>query len=1244
MKRRWLWLAPLLLVGLPVAALVLLLATEAGLRALAAGAERFAPGTLSIGRIQGSLRSPLEVSDIYYRQPGEDGAEVRLRRLHLDWQPRALLHGELRIVELWLEGLSVVPPVTEEEEKPMAWPPSPLEPPIAVVVEAFTITDIVIDRGESPLRIERVHLAARLDAKALHLERLAVTAPTFDAELKASVVPRGRYPLEAALHWSATLPEHLHLTGHGTVTGDLQHLEVRHHVAPPFAFDLEGAVRLAKATPEFDLRGTWRDLHWPPTGERVVSDEGRLQVSGALDAYRIALQAALRGQDLPATRLEATASGGAEVLTLKRLQVTSLGGMLQTAGDIRWQPQVQWDMMVHWRDLRWPPEGTLVARSPKGQLQTQGSLGAYRLALEAALDGPNIPPGHWTLAGTGDDTSLVLERLQVATLGGLMTGAGSLAWTPEVSWNLHLSGKDLNPGKQWAEWPGTLAFSMASDGALPTSGPRGTVHLETLSGRLRNQAIAGHARLAVEGEAYHLSELTLRAGSTWVEAAGGLAERWDLRAAFAAPNLADLLPDTQGKLRGRVRLQGKRQAPAIAGELAGSDLVHEDNRLRRLDVDMRVDLQDVRASRVRIEARDAVVAGQTVAALSVRGDGQIAAHVLEVALRAPEQRLKLALEGGLAEKVWRGTLRQAQIVTDRFGDWRFARPVALELGPTQARLAEACWQQASARLCAAGTWREAEGWQASARLVALPLALIQPWLPPNVTLAGSVSGEFTGQGSDDQLLGELTITPSPGTLTHRPDDEQPITVRFRDSRLRAALEPDRLTADFGLELVGQGMWRANLEVAPLMPGKELKASPLRGRLRGALTDLSLVSAFVPALEAPRGKVSVDLALAGALGAPQVIGTAAFTGGAVELPVAGIALEGVEFLAESQGGTVLDLRGQARSGPGQVNLNGKLRLDAAQGWPLTLLVQGNRFEAADLPEAHVLVSPDLQLAAQRERIELTGTVGVPEAKIAVHELPQSAVAVSGDERIEGAEGEPARSKEAIYARVAIQLGDKVTFEGFGLTAGIRGELLATEAPGKPTEGEGELRIVEGQYRAYGQQLDIKTGRLIFAGPIENPGLDVRAVRVTDEVTAGIQVSGTLKSPQLELFSEPALPQTEALSYLLLGRPLNQASSAEGNFLAQAALSAGLKGGNFLAKQLRSKLGLEELEVKSEGSLETAQLLIGKYLSPKLYVSYGAGLFGAGNTVRVRYDLFKKLSVRAEGGAQSAMDLLYSLDYD
>ncbi len=314
-------------------------------------------------------------------------------------------------------------------------------------------------------------------------------------------------------------------------------------------------------------------------------------------------------------------------------------------------------------------------------------------------------------------------------------------------------------------------------------------------------------------------------------------------------------------------------------------------------------------------------------------------------------------------------------------------------------------------------------------------------------------------------------------------------------------------------------------------------------------------------------------------------------------------------------------------------------------PIRLAITGRDIQAMDTEEIKLVVSPDLDFSYEGQLAKVTGDVTVPSADIEIEEREKGPVKTSKDVVFVNAAQDAAPDKGlGISARVRVVLGKNVEMNVMGLKAKPTGSILVIEEPGRVTRGSGELELKEGTFKAYGQDLTIERGRIVFVGPINNPGLDVRAYRTANDGTvAGINAKGTVREPEVTVWSNPTMAQSEALSYLLLGRPLSQASPQEGDRLANAANALGLRGGNLLAKKLAARFGLEEARIESEGgSLEQASLVVGKYLSPRLYVSYGIGLFEPVNTFRVRYLLNDKWTLQAESGEGTSADALYMLE--
>ncbi len=295
----------------------------------------------------------------------------------------------------------------------------------------------------------------------------------------------------------------------------------------------------------------------------------------------------------------------------------------------------------------------------------------------------------------------------------------------------------------------------------------------------------------------------------------------------------------------------------------------------------------------------------------------------------------------------------------------------------------------------------------------------------------------------------------------------------------------------------------------------------------------------------------------------------------------------------------------------------------------------------MPGARVIIEPALEIEHVSDLVRINGEVVIPEASINLQELPGGDVSgakVSSDVVILDAETqEEAQAQQLpVHANVRVVLGEKVELAGFGLVSNITGQLAVRERPGEPTSGSGEIRV-GGTYKAYGQDLTIQQGSLLFANtPLDNPNLRIEATRTIGEITAGLRITGTAKSPILTVFSQPEMGQADALSYLVAGKPLDALgqSEGEGDAVQTAARSLGTAAGGLIAKNLGKRFGIDEIGISDNEMIGGSAFTIGQYLSPRLFLSYGVGLFEPGEVVTLRYKLTDSFAVQVQSGTEES----------
>ncbi|HUT77942.1 MAG TPA: translocation/assembly module TamB domain-containing protein, partial [Polyangia bacterium] len=474
--------------------------------------------------------------------------------------------------------------------------------------------------------------------------------------------------------------------------------------------------------------------------------------------------------------------------------------------------------------------------------------------------------------------------------------------------------------------------------------------------------------------------------------------------------------------------------------------------------------------------------------------------------------------------------------------------------------------------------------------------------------------------ADRRLVGTLSASTDSVRLRNTVR-EQSWRLAVDPARLDARVGPDGLTGELELELsvVDEGpLLQASGEIRmPQLTSLDVNPEdqPVDASLSVRVGDLYFIEAFLPEVTEASGSFELDSQIGGTLAELTVDGQANLADGRALIPLLGLELTDIQFAATGKPAGGIDLEGQVRSGDGILTLSGRSERYPTSETPTRMTIRGERFQVIDAPEISLVAEPSLDLAFDGSKLSVTGTVQIPRGRIGIPEVPESAVTPSRDVVIVGDTLAERDSPIPIEADITVTLGDDVLFNGFGFSSALRGELNITQAAGRDPQGRGEVRFVNGTFRQLGQELRIDPGRLRFNGPIDDPTVEAQAfVRTTDGTEAGFRIRGTVQNLDVTTYSVPPKSDSDIMAYILFGRPMSETTGEQGN---QATNAATILGANMLAMSLAPRVGLDEARVETGAKESKAQFVVGKYLSPKLYVGYGIGIYEPISTLRLRY---------------------------
>ena len=1188
------------------------------------------PG-LTVENFQGRLGGQWSADHLLWQQ---DASRVEVDRLIFAWSPLCLARMTLCIEQLKADQVALQLPASADEPSsgPISLPD--LDLPLAIELGDVQVGSLSFNGSE---QLKGLQLVAHWTAEGMQIDSVQLQRDELSLKLSGLLKPGGDWPLNAegrltlpapgATPWALDLKVDGNLlkilnlkadsSGYlqGQLSGELQ----------PLADNLPAKVRIS-------ADGFKASADLPDTlllNQLELTGEGDLK-----NGYQLLGRATLPVEKGPvALLLQGTVdANGAQIAGLD----LDAGDQqsLKLSGQLDWREGLRAEAKVAWLDFPWhrlyplidEPQVTL--RSFDGEVSYTD--GQYLGNFQAALDGP---AGAFSLGSpfSGDLTQIHLPQLKLAAGQGKAEGHLSLQFAEGIAWDTALQLSAINPAYWLGELPGTLAGPLRSKGMMRNDRLDLDADLD-LKGKLRGQPAVLQAKASGAGEQWNLSALDIRLGDNRINGSGSLQEKLTGQIDIKLARLAQLWPQLRGQVVGRVDVAGTLKAPQGKLGLQGTQLAFQDNRLQSLNLDATLDSAqrgklDLKASGIRV--------GETsLGVLTVSGQGDIKQQKLNLDLQGPQLDTTLALDGALDQGNWRGRLASGDVQAGGQA-WRLQAPAKLErLADGTLNVGAHCWRSGEASLCGEDQRLMPEP-KLRYRLKQFPIESLAQWMPKDFAWQGRLNADLQLDLPASGPNGRVLVDASGGTLRIRDkegDKAQWLDFPYQTLTLNSRLTPKRIDTDLNFVGARLGELMLQAQINPIPASK-----PISGSFRLTGLDLSVARPFVPMVETLTGHLNGSGTLSGVLLAPQVNGNLVLSDGEVSGPELPVSLEALQMRATITGEAV-QLNGNWKSGKsGQGSLNGNI------GWgdalTMNLALKGSQLPVTVEPYAVLDVAPDLNITMQGERLSIAGKVLVPKGEITVRELPPSTVKVSDDTVIVGHQTEEGKAPLAMAMDIDVIVGqDKLAFSGFGLTANVQGQVHI----GDNMDTRGELWLNDGRYRAYGQRLTVRRARLLFAGPIDQPYLDIEAIRQTDDVIAGIRLSGSAEQPATQIFSEPAMSQEQALSYLVLGRPLST-TGEDNNMLAQAALGLGLMGSSGVTTSLANNLGIEDFQLDTQGSGNATSVVASGNLSEKLSLRYGVGVFEPANTIALRYKLSKKVYLEAASGVASSLDIFYKRDF-
>ena len=552
------------------------------------------------------------------------------------------------------------------------------------------------------------------------------------------------------------------------------------------------------------------------------------------------------------------------------------------------------------------------------------------------------------------------------------------------------------------------------------------------------------------------------------------------------------------------------------------------------------------------------------------------------------------------------------------------------------------------------------------------LVLLRRQLPPELDLSGVLSGTIAGKLLPENrldLMGSATLTG--GNVQWRSEGGQ-LSAKVKKGDLSWTWRGETLSGGVAVALAEHGEAAATFAIP--LPARTATSfnpeGPVRGTLKGQVHEKGLLVALFPGLvQESRGELEVELLAGGIWKEPHLTGKLELSKAGAYLPTAGVTLKDVQLAARFDRDQLMVNSFKVTSGAGSLEGSAVVRFAGNGVTGYNGRIKGDKFQVVNLPELQVQANPELTFEGTADKLSVRGGVKIPEL-LAKGSDRTAVIQPSSDVIVDRGQGSVARQSGLVLdIQVKAVLGDRVFVKVAGLDGKLEGGVDLTIRGRDSMKGTGEIKVAKGRYSTYGVNLDIKRGRAVFAGgPVERPTLDILALREIGDVKAGVTVRGTPVNPVVKLYSDPTMPDVDILSYIVLGRKLNDGEQKT-DLLMQAASALASSGQSvYLQEQIKQRIGIDTFEVTSakqqtsdykkiepslldqtgktsSSSISDSMLQVGKYLTPQLYFSYGWSLFSDSHVFRVRYNITKQWEIETRTGTEATGgDIFYRIEFE
>ncbi|MFN0303409.1 MAG: translocation/assembly module TamB domain-containing protein [Burkholderiales bacterium] len=1171
---------------------------------------------------------------------------IGIRGLSVTWDSlaRLALRRHLIVPSLVIDRIEIEQASTSGQA---GSPPASLTLPISLRVDRMAVGSIVFKQGIARSELKALHAHARIDASTIEVWIDALQTSAGNIVARARIAAESPFAIDGEITISnqqadlpyraeATLGGELALIGvGGTATIELGTARAALVLTPFGATLLERIDAFTERVDPAKIREGWPhaalDIRLRGGMRDATRFAGDIDIHnhapGALDALRVPVRRL-------GARIEWT---GTDIL------VSNLKADLGQAGRVQGTGRYA-EAAAH-LDLATDTLNLAGLHSKLHATRLAGTVGGTLSASTQHIRGTLRD----TRVAVDFDVEHAADRIDVRALAiragaGRIEASGAVALTGGRAFAASGRITDFDPASLGRFETATLNAEFEANGHA-AGDPSGRGRFVVRNSKVRGFPIEGVASIDMGDGRVRSINVDLSIAGNTVQADGILGAASDtMQWRIDAQHLGRLGLGIEGSLQATGVAQGALASIESTFSGKGGALVLPGGvRIESLSTEGR---WSPSAADIRVSAQALSIGEESIDSADVTATGTLDNHALRISALGPRVNFRAEASGGLAsDSSWRGKLSSAEL--DAPVRARLRGTATLEVSPRRIALQGAELQAGDGVMHIDSLAIEGEAVMSRGRFSNVDIGDFlagYPALKTDLTLSGA--WDIT---SREALNGSVSIHRERGDIGTQVGES---SVALGLSALRFDLLARQSAVEATLSMqgsrLGEASGRVSTRAVKLGIGWTLPdASPVEGDVRLDMRSIAWLGALVRGAIELDGQIAASARISGTVGSPRPTGT--FRGEQLRLafPTENIALTKGTIDATFDAARFNIVQSSFQGDAGSIRASGFIGL----GTPLAgeIVLDFDQLEAISDPSQTLKLSGQVRAKLAPSSIALTGSLRATEGRI---RLPDAGVPRLGEDVVvKRARQAPVRDAGSgvkalkLIVDINVDLGDRFAFEGRGVKAVLSGRMRVQTSATGALRITGPVRVEEGTVTAYGKSLDIDKGSITFTGPIDNPQLNLTATRRGLPHRVGVHVTGFAQEPRATLFSEPAMPNSERLSWLVMGRSSEGLSATDLALLGTAA-SAILADPDQVPLQNRvaGALGFDELAMRTTGELESSVVAVGKRISDKLYVTVERNVIGLGTALALRYQFNKNWSLQGQTGLNNTVDLLYTVTFD